>query len=182
MWKLIISLIASTAFVPQIAAACSCSCEFEHTVSDYFEDHILFWGLPTNSLLTKNDLVNNEVRVIESYDQLNSREVVKVKSNPEDGGSCGYQLKVGVTQLIVAHTQDSEMFVSTCVCSPPIAYAIEYLREGTDRYLPSLDKCWDEKTGDINLESECQVWREAQDEWQAERTEFMRVIQLLEDD
>ncbi len=158
--------------------ACSCICSFEHTVSDYTDDHLVFWGIPIQSQLFSEGIVGNEVRILEGYGELSPGDLVTINSYPEDGGSCGYQLNVGVPQLIIATPHNDDAFTSTCRCSPPLAYIFEYLNGGEDTYLPNLNNCWNDNTREINSTAECEVWRDAPFDTEAESQELKRIYAL----
>ena len=158
------------------ANACSCYCTYTHKVSDYLEDHDVFWGLPTQSRLTSNGSVITDVDVLEDYDRLPNEKTLQITSSPEDGTSCGRQLRVGVPQLIVSWRNKDRRSVGTCSCEPPKVHLFNYLKSGTDVYLPSLDRCWDDDAPDnIKPNKRCDVWRSTVNRQTIEHVEEMRI-------
>ena len=160
MLRFLLAGIATLTLAP-FAHACSCICTYEHTISEYLDDHSVFWGTPKQSVLSSERLVSTSVDVLEGYSRLNSGETVLVLSSPDDGASCGLQLKVGVLQLIVAHKWDEKLTVSNCPCTPPLSYLIGYLKGGDDTFLPNLQNCRDDSSGNYKQTGECRVLRDA---------------------
>jgi len=169
--------ISVTLLSSNAANACSCFCKFEHNVSEYLENHKAFWGTPIQSTLTSNDIVRSEVEVLEGYGRISSGTIIKIDSQPEDGASCGIQLFTGVPQFIVASTNGENNVVSTCNCEPPSSYLLKYLKSKKDTYLPNLNDCWE---GDDEIKSgkACEVWRDAEDDDEAEFSELMRMYKI----
>ena len=180
MWKLLFASLAAVHFAP-IAQACSCICSYEHSVSTFAAEHTVFWGVPTKSVLSSEHLVTSTVEVIEGYGQHNPGDVVSIASRPEDGGTCGIQLRVGVLQLIVASKAGDSLTVSTCQCTPPLAYLIRYLKTGEDVFLPNLENCRDEESGGFKSSDNCRVLNEAPDDFVFRLEEERRVRELVSD-
>ena len=160
------------------AKACSCHCKYGHSISEYMQTHDVFWGLPKISRLTSDNLVTSEVEVLESYGRLNSNSNVTIISQPDDGGSCGIQLYTGIPQLIISKKSGQLNVITNCNCEPPSDYLIKYLKEGTDLYLPNLDKCRDDDDN-IKPTKVCKIWGNISDE-QLKHNELQRMYKVLQ--
>lgn len=178
MRKALLIGIFITLVSPSLASACSCFCKFEHSVSEYLENHDAFWGVPKQSSLTSEYLVSSQVEVLDGYGRLQVGDTLIIDSQPDDGGSCGTQLYTGVPQFIVAYKDAEKGIVSTCSCEPPFEYLLKYLSEGEDTYLPNINDCWNDN-GEIKSNKECKVWQEALDDNLAQHSERMRVYKKL---
>lgn len=162
--------------------ACSCICTFEHTVSEFLEDHIVFLGKPIQSVLTSENLVTTDVEVLEGFGKYDSTKTVQIKSRPENGGNCGVQLNIGVEQIIVARVFENNNYVSSCKCAPPYAYLLRFLKTNEDTFLPNLNDCWKEDRDDIKSTNKCKVWRDAPDDWIEEWNEIERYWETTKTD
>lgn len=148
MSRFFIYAFLSTIFFASSASACSCFCNDGHTVSEFMQDHKVFWGVPVASHW-KNEQSQNDrphrthvithVTVIEGYDRIKSNSSLTVQSRPDDGGSCGKQLNLGVLQLII--TTGEKNRVSTCQCAPPLPLIVDYLNNNNDTFIPNPEVC-----------------------------------------
>jgi hypothetical protein len=153
-------------------------CSYDQTVSEYLETHVAFWGIPEVSAVSSDYSVSTEVKIIEDYDRLEAANTITIISTPDDRFSCGQQLKVGVKQLIIASRHNDDYWISNCNCQPPSAYLIQYLRSGSDTYLPDLQRCWNNDTVKIKNNKVCKVWRNAPDDETTEWQEWNRLVEM----
>ncbi len=169
--RLLLTILLTLSFSTK-AWACSCG-EWSGFVSDFTEDYISVWAVPLEAKVNVTDKgrfrsgVTYKLHVLDGFERVIKPEI-EVKSNVEDGGSCGVQLRIGLPQLINAFkAQDGEYGVSTCTPHPPYNALKLYLETGQDTYIPTLTDCYD-WTGDgennqpifkEDLE-ECEIWKD----------------------
>lgn len=186
MWKALIIGSLATLASASSALACSCSCQFDMHVSDYVRGAQIFWGIPIESRYEQTIAPNgrpvhkviSRVKVIEGYNRLQNGAEITLNSSPDDGASCGVQLNTGVTQFIVAGSNNG---LSSCACPPPAGYLLDYLKDGKDRYLPDLNDCWDNKNENQRYKQtkKCKVWADAPDDYSAEHSERMNMYRRM---
>jgi len=158
---LFLTLVSSPAW------ACSCGSWEGGLVSKFVGDYKSFWGVPVESKLKARSsdrpglIVSYKVEVLEDYNRILKKEI-EVTSSIADGGSCGVQLTIGVTQFLSAYEyEDGKLGLSSCTPYLPYKALKNYLEKGEDVFVPSESVCFDEK-GNIDTENlDCVVWTDA---------------------
>ena len=152
-------LFLSFVFSFQLAHACSCYCGYNETVSEYMQNKVVFWGVPKSSKVELDQSerrafhLSTSIVVLEDYNQELTK-TISIDSDPEDGGMCGFQPKVGIPQLITAYPKkEGYSGFSTCTCEIPPQQLFDYLENRIDVYIPDPSDC----EGDIKPK-ECDVW------------------------
>ena len=180
MLKALTLLFCAVIIIQGKASACSCSCDFEGTISEFMEEHSLVYGIPVVSQLTSENLVKTRLKIVEGYGQYMSAESVDVFSTPAGGGSCGAELNVGIKRFILASNEGERLYTSACNCSPPFAYMLDYLQTGNDTYLPDSRECFSPESSEENPSEECQIWNDAPSYYTTKRDEEKRIRRLSE--
>lgn len=157
-------------------------------VSDFAKDYTSFWGVPYKTEIEfrehngRNHQINRtSIKIYDDFGQ-SLPTTLSVVSLPDDGASCGLDLPLGEPRLIYAYGKSqSHLNVSHCSCQPPYLALENFLRSGSDSFIPSLDMCSDD-FGEISKKNECNVWQDSEyfDELMREKREAMRT-QFLQD-
>ena len=155
--------------------ACSCG-EWSGFVSEFTKDYISIWAVPINAKVNIEDegrfgrSVTYRLHVLEGFERVIKTEI-EVKSNVEDSGNCGVQLRVGLPQLINAYkSRKGEYGVSTCTPNPPYSALKLYLETGQDTFIPNQPDCYDWTGDDENNQAtfnedreDCAVWKDGEE-------------------
>jgi len=156
-----ISIISGPAY------ACSCYGWEGGHVSEFVSKYTSFWGVPIQSEIKPMGtdrprlVVSYKVEVLEGYDRIISQ-TTEVTSSIEDGASCGIQLTIGTPQFLSTYkTQDGGFAVGACVPVIPYKAIEDYLKNGVDTHVPSLDECLT-KGNEIKLDNpDCIIWKDS---------------------